>query len=86
MKVPEKIPEWLAALPGDANLSAKEVALLFEAKPINVIDWSHRGNYDFPKNDVRFTTDCSTNKFGRITKVYWRASTIRNFIRQHNLK
>lgn len=43
MKIPEKIPEWLAALPGNANLSAKEVALLFEAKPNNVIDWSYRG-------------------------------------------
>lgn len=82
MKVPEKIPDWLAVREGAATLNINELAILFGYKHGGSLNSAiFRGLPGFPKED--FIIKASSHGYG-IGRRLWKVSTIRNFIRRHN--
>jgi len=76
--IPDKIPAWLAELPGHANLDSKEMAKIFGYKlATSVIGAARDGTIPSPYSKVAYIKHHGW-------KMLWKASTIRNFIRRHN--
>lgn len=88
MKIPEKIPEWLASLPKDALLGANDLCQMFGYKHNESLSASMKngGAKIIPNHDHEFVRGNDSSKTGYTKTYYWKASTIRNFIRQHNRK
>lgn len=96
MKVPEKIPDWLAALPSDALLTTKDMYKMFGYKSGHVMIVSIHNNrvgVQFPDPDYRGRIRKDTTNIipmsmcrGAALTLRWKASTIRNFIRHVNRK
>lgn len=90
MKVPDKIPEWLAMLPKEALLDSKDLAKLLGYKNANIAAHSLRvNNHGFPEPDVRgnltfVMNDGIERRSGNHRSLRWKAVTIRNYIRQYN--
>ena len=90
MKVPDRIPEWLAALPKDALLDTKDIASIFGYKNSMSATSSLRvNNHNFPEPDFRGRLkvnlkDGKEYTAGHARTLRWKAMTIRNFIRQYN--
>ena len=71
----EKIPAWLKNLPGDSLLSTKDVA--------NALGFSGTGSvFDAEKNKRIPAREVEHKGTNGITRIYWRARTIRNEIRR----
>lgn len=93
MKVPEKIPDWLAVLPGNALLTTRDMYKMFGYKSGDIMTVSIHNNrigVQFPDPDYRgylkFGSKVVQMERGRENSVIqrWKASTIRNFIRHVN--
>lgn len=90
MKVPDRIPEWLAMLPKDALLDTKDIASIFGYKNRLSATGSVRvNNHKFPEPDFkgRFRVELKDGKeytAGHERSLRWKAMTIRNFIRKYN--
>lgn len=92
MKVPEKIPDWLAVLPGNALLTTKDMYKMFGYKTHHVMTTSihnNRASVQFPCPDLEGrifieAKDWVRQNAGHNRTLRWKASTIRNFIRHVN--
>lgn len=92
MKVPEKISEWLAVLPGNALLTTKDMHKMFGYKSGDIMTVSIHNNrigVQFPNPDFKGYLKPQESWYGFVghnTIQRWKASTIRNFIRHVNKK
>lgn len=91
MKVPARIPEWLALLPKDALLDSGDIARIFGYKnSISAASSIRVNNHKFPEPDfkgrllVKKLKTRLENKAGYTRSLRWKAMTIRNYIRQYN--
>jgi len=88
MKVPNKIPEWLAELPKNALLSTQDLYQMFGYENKTRFINDKAGALSLPEPDYRGRLRTSTRfgicTLGTIRVRRWKAVTIRNFIRQYN--
>lgn len=90
MKVPARIPEWLAMLPKDALLDSGDIARIFGYKnSISAASSIWVNNHKFPEPDFKgkIKFDLKGGKgyrAGHARSLRWKAMTIRNYIRQYN--
>lgn len=91
MKVPARIPEWLALLPKDALLDTGDITRIFGYKNSISATGSIRVNdHKFPEPDFKgrlLVKKLKTRleyKAGHTRSLRWKAMTIRNYIRQYN--
>lgn len=93
MKVPARVPEWLAMLPKDALLDMNDIASIFGYKNRLSATGSVRvNNHNFPEPDfrgrlkvvLRNAKDYGAYEAGHARSLRWKAMTIRNYIRRYN--
>lgn len=92
MKVPEKIPDWLAVLPSNALLTIKDMYKMFgysSAASMTSSIHKNSAKMQFPcpdKTGKLLIKSWFKDTAGHNRTLRWKASTIRNFIRHVNRK
>lgn len=79
-----KIPDWLAKLPKNAAIDKYEFAKAIDAKPHDIDNWLKRDSMDMPKPDKSAAPKLTQRGRKVCSKNYWRAVTVRNYIRHMN--